>query len=126
MNLQVFLGKALNISRFLGTSEKTALDDKFNRILEPIKELLDVALVPFLIAYGTAGVFYAIFLGVMYSKAESEEQRGDARKRIINFVIGFVCILVLLVILTLIVKYGDSIGTWVSETVRRNQEKPAK
>ena len=120
MNLQVFLGKALNMFRFLGAEDKS--ESRFTRILEPIKEMLDVVLVPFLIAYASAGVLYAIYLGVMYSKADSEEQRGDARKRIINFIIGFVCILVLLILLALVVKYGDAIGTWVSENIRQNQK----
>ena len=45
------------------------------------------------------GLIYSIFLGVKMSKAENAEEMNNAKKQLINGIIGFVAIFVLLAIL---------------------------
>ena len=81
----------------------------YQKIVKPIVDLMDTIIVPLLIVIGTAGTIYAIILGVNFARAESSDKREEAKKRIINFVIGFVVTLVLLILLLLFVKFAPSI-----------------
>ena len=125
-----------NISRFLGitnenndqimgdvkdmpsiSSERTT---KVGRILDVIRKMLNEIMLPFLITVAAAGTIYGIWLGVQYSKSEGDA-RGEAKKRIINFLIGFISIIVLLVLLELFVKYGEGVVDWVDTALGRNK-----
>lgn len=44
-------------------------------------------------------IFYGIFLGVKYSKAQDESEKANAQKTLINFLIGAGVILVLISVL---------------------------
>lgn len=100
-----------------GVSE--AATTKVGRILQTFQDLLKEMLVPFIIVIGAASAIYAIWLGVSYSKAEGDA-RGEAKKRIINFIIGFVCIVVLLVLLGLYTVYGEGIIEWVNKAISKS------
>lgn len=125
-----------NMSRFLGitnenndqimgevkdmpsiSSERTT---KVGRILDVIRKMLNEIMLPFLITVAAAGTIYGIWLGVQYSKSEGDA-RGEAKKRIINFLIGFISIIVLLVLLELFVKYGEGVVDWVDTALGRNK-----
>lgn len=126
-----------NMSRFLGitnenndqimgdvkdmpsiSSERTT---KVGRILDVIRKMLNEIMLPFLITVAAAGTIYGIWLGVQYSKSEGDA-RGEAKKRIINFLIGFISIIVLLVLLELFVKYGEGVVDWVDTALGRKKE----
>ena len=47
----------------------------------------------------TLSIFYGIFLGVKYSKAQSEDERANAQKTLVNFIIGAVTVLILISVL---------------------------
>lgn len=73
-----------------------------------VKEVVDainVVLYPILILVGTAGVIYAIVLGVRLARAESADQQQEAKKRMINFIIGLVSIVALILLLKLFCTY---------------------
>ncbi len=73
-----------------------------------VKEVVDainVVLYPILILVGTAGVIYAIVLGVKLARAESADQQQEAKKRMINFIIGLVSIVALILLLKLFCTY---------------------
>ena len=89
------------------------------RTLAPIAELVGEILVPLLIVIGAAGGLYAIVLGVQYSKAESSEKRDEAKKRLINMIIGVLVLIVLLVLLVLFCKNVHDIGRWVTDMVNK-------
>ena len=74
----------------------------FNRVMKPVVDILDGMLVPILILVGTAGSIYAIVLGVNFSKAESADKREEAKKRMINAIIGLVVTIVLLILFKLL------------------------
>lgn len=99
------------------SSERTT---KVGRILDVIRKMLNEIMLPFLITVAAAGTIYGIWLGVQYSKSEGDA-RGEAKKRIINFLIGFISIIVLLVLLELFVKYGEGVVDWVDTALGRNK-----
>ena len=44
-------------------------------------------------------IFYGIFLAVRYAKSQSEDERANAQKTLINFIIGAFIVIVLIAIL---------------------------
>lgn len=82
-------------------------------ILIPILEVLDNLLIPIIILLGVAGSVYAIVLGVQYAKAESADKRDEAKKRLINAVIGVVIMLVALIGMKLFITNAPIIFDWV-------------
>ena len=108
--------------QFLGetnTKETPDRTTRLARILDTIRNMLNELLLPFLIAIGAAGTIYAIWLGVNYSKSEGDA-RTEAKKRIVNFLIGFICVMVLLVLLELFVKYGGGIVDWLDTVIGKS------
>ena len=87
------------------------------RIVKPIDELFDLLIVPLLTLIGAAGMIYSIVLGVQYSKAESSDKREEAKKRLVNTIIGFVVVLVLLIVLRIFTNNIGIIKEWVTDTV---------
>ena len=82
-------------------------------VFKPVIDILDSMLLPILILLGTAGSIYAIVLGVNYSKAESADKREEAKKRMINAIIGIVVTLLLLILLKLFTANADTIAEWI-------------
>ncbi len=115
--MQMFL---FNIARaMMGTSSSistgnTNLDSAWTKIFEPVIKVLDTLLVPLLIIIGTAGSIYAIVLGVNYSKAETADKREEAKKRMINAVIGMVIMLILLILLKLFTANAATVAQWIT------------
>ena len=75
----------------------------------PILNLIDSALVPVLIVLLSVGTIYAVVLGVNMARADNGEKREEAKKRLINFLIGAVIIIVLIAIIYAIAANLDSI-----------------
>ena len=57
----------------------------------------------------SAGTIYAVVLGVNFARAETSDKREEAKKRLINAIIGIVIIFVLLLLLQILVANMDSI-----------------
>ncbi len=117
--MQMFLfkmAKALTGVSMLGGETEGSWKEAtwYTNIVQPIANALNIALGPILILLGSAGAIYAIVLGVNLSRAESADKREEAKKRLINFVIGIVAAIILLVLLKLLVKNIDSILTWIT------------
>lgn len=96
---------------------KTNIDDAqsfYNRVFKPVVDILDAMLVPILILVGTAGSIYAIVLGVNFSKAESADKREEAKKRMINAIIGLVVTILLLILLKLFTANAQAIADWIN------------
>ncbi len=110
------LPKLVNgLSWFMG--KDTTNEDWFQGIIKPVIDLLDKLLLPILIILGTAGSIYVIVLGVQFSKAETSDKREEAKKRMINAIIGVVVMIILLVLLKLFTKYAPNIFNWINDTV---------
>lgn len=70
-----------------------------DEVLNPIYEGMTLV-GPYVLSVVTAlCMFYGIFLGVKYAKAEDESTKANAQKTLINFLIGAFAVIVLLGIL---------------------------
>ncbi len=78
----------LNISRFLIENAK------LKEIGEKIDEIMNNILGPIMTVIGSAGIIYAIVLSVQYAKAEDQSKRDEAKKRLINVIIGVIVLAV--------------------------------
>lgn len=93
-----------NLMGALADKFKAAIDsnpDEYGgyQALVPILQLIDSALVPILIVLLSVGTIYAVILGVNMARADGGEKREEAKKRLINFLIGIVIIIVLIAII---------------------------
>lgn len=96
------------------TTASSGVSTVYNKVFEPIIKILDAMLWPILILVGTAGSIYAIVLGVNFSKAESADKREEAKKRMINAIIGLVITIILLILLKLFTANAQTIADWIN------------
>lgn len=87
--------------------------------LNPVLEVLGAALIPILILVGTAGMIYAVVLGVKLARAETTDQRDEAKKRLINAIIALVVMIALILLLQIFV---SNIGTWLGDVAGTETE----
>lgn len=116
MNIaQSIMGFMSKASKVLadGDTDTSGVDNVYNKVFKPVVDILDSMLYPIMILLGTAGSIYAIVLGVNYSKAESADKREEAKKRMINAIIGIVVTLLLLILLKLFTANANTIATWI-------------
>jgi cell division protein FtsW (lipid II flippase) len=113
--MQTLLFKMANFLSMLGDDPMDVTTEAwYQNVVQPILNILDALLVPLLIIVGTAGSIYAIVLGVNYSKAETADKREEAKKRMINAIIGLVLMVLLLIILQLFVDNATIIAEWIT------------
>lgn len=62
------------------------------KIMGPLSTVLWVML----ILVGAAGSIYAVYVGVKMARAESQEQRDENKKRLINIIVSIVVVIVLI------------------------------
>ena len=104
MKLQLLMYKMMS---FLGEETSNIVDGVeygdtpkwVVNIIAPILRVLDSLLLPVIIVLGTAGMIYGIVLGVQFAKAETADKREEAKKRMINAIIGIVIMLILLILM---------------------------
>ena len=80
-----------------------------------VVEIVDGLLTPILIIGGSVGAIFVIVLGVNFSKAESADKREEAKKRMINAIIGVVATLLLLILIKIFTSNAESIVTWINK-----------
>lgn len=84
----------LNVARFF-SGVNTLTEDKYtdmDQVAEGFKGIVQKILGPILTVIGVAAVLYAVYLGVMYAKAESADKRKEVQGRLIGACIGAVII----------------------------------
>ena len=84
----------LNVARFF-SGVNTLNEDKYtdmDQVAEGFKGIVQKILGPILTVIGVAAVLYAVYLGVMYAKAESADKRKEVQGRLIGACIGAVII----------------------------------
>ena len=79
-----------------------------------IVDVIDGFLLPIILILGTAGTIFVIVLGVQFSKAESADKREEAKKRMINAIIGVVVTLLLLILVKLFTANAPDIVGWIN------------
>ena len=65
--------------------------------LETLLSAVKKVIGPILIVAATAGVLYAIVVGVKFVKADTKEEREEAKQKLITVIVGVVVTLVLIV-----------------------------
>lgn len=65
--------------------------------LDTIISAVNKVIGPILIVVATAGVLYAIVVGVKFVKADSKDEREEAKQKLISVIVGIVVTLVLIV-----------------------------
>lgn len=70
---------------------------------------LNNILTPLLIIVATAGLIYAVVLGVNLARADSSDKQQEAKKRLIYAVVGLAVIIVLIIFLRLFIAYADQL-----------------
>ena len=96
------------IGMFLANVRPLADGDKdlgnFNWIYD-VKAVIDSVLWPLLIIVAAAGTIYAVVLGVNMARADSTEKREEAKKKVINVLVGMAIIVGLILLLKLFMQY---------------------
>lgn len=85
-------------------------------VVVPLVGILDALLIPIIIIVGMAGAIYAIVIGVQYSKAEGSEKRDEAKKKLINGLIGVVVALIILIAMKLFMNNVPEISKWINDS----------
>ena len=77
---------------------------------------------PILIVVGAAGMIYAIIIGVNMARADSTEKKEEAKKRLINVIVGLVIIIALILFMQLFISQilPTFVGTDPSVTIPDN------
>ncbi len=98
----IWEGKMTKFLTLLGEVESVQAQDWYTKILKPILDGVRIALIPIIIIAAAAGTGYAIWLGVKLAKADSDDERTEAKKKMIYFIIAFVVTIILLVVLQIL------------------------
>ena len=81
-------GSSSSSSSSSSSGKATSLMDAANKLKTIVTKILG----PILTIIGVAAVLYAVYLGVMYAKAESADKRKEVQGRLIGACIGAVII----------------------------------
>ena len=108
------MSKILNsLNFFFNFNKLGAGGDWVNDIVTTMKDIVDKIMWPTIAIILTLGIVYVIILGVNYAKAETSDKKEEAKKRIINAVVGVVIMLALIAILRVVIDNMDGIVSWV-------------
>lgn len=79
--------------------------DQATEMVSPIINLIEVFLPVILTLVATIGCIWCIVLGVKFAKSTDPQEHQQAKKALINAIIGFVLIFVLMLMLNIAAKY---------------------
>ena len=83
-----------------------AIDEvQATEMISPIMDLIQVFIPVILTLVATVGFIWCIVLGVKFSKSTDPQEHQQAKKSLINAIIGFVLIFVLMLILHIAFPY---------------------
>ena len=77
---------------------------RFSWLIQVV-DAVSYVLIPLLIVVGAAGMIYAIILGVNMARADSTEKREEAKKRLINVIVGLAIMIGLILFFILFIKF---------------------
>lgn len=86
----------------------------YTKIVKVVIEWLQMLLWPIIIIVATAGMIYAIYLGIQLARAESPDKREEAKKRMLWFILAFVLTILILVVIQLLISNFSAIQDLVS------------
>ena len=95
------------MKNFLLAGDNSSLTQIANTFTEAMKSIVG----PVLIVIGAAAAIFAIYLGIMYAKAEDGNKRKEVQGRLIGAAIGVVIILVGIT-LCYAIDWSGLVGGW--------------
>lgn len=95
-------GLGINWDQVLGP-EGEEMREKFGWVIQVV-DAIYLVLVPILVVVGAAGMIYAIILGVNMARADSTEKREEAKKRLINVIVGVAIMIALILLCVLFIE----------------------
>lgn len=84
----------------------------FDKVAAPVVTILNWVVWPILSILSAVGIIYAIIIGVRMAKADSPQEREEAKKKLINAAISVVVIFVLMVIFPILM---NVLGEWAKQ-----------
>ena len=99
----------LAMTSLLGVDTSVTNQAWYKNIVNVIIQWLDALLVPIIIIVATAGMIYAIYLGIQLARAESADKRDEAKKKMLWFILAFVLTILILVIIQLLITNQNAI-----------------
>ena len=87
---------------------------EISKSIDPVFQVLQVALPVALAIVGVIGVIKCIALGMAFAKSDENGTHEKAKKDLINAIIGFLLIFVLIGIMWLLL---EPMATWLADTV---------
>ena len=83
-----------------------AIDEvQASEMVSPVMEIIQVFLPVILTLVATVGFIWCIVLGVKYAKSTDPQEHQQAKKALVNAIIGFVLIFVLMLVLHIAFPY---------------------
>lgn len=65
------------------------LSEGLDKVTSTVRDIIEVVLPVIFAVILSIGVIYGIILGINYAKAEDTQKREEAKKRLVNAIIGF-------------------------------------
>lgn len=84
--------------------------------LKDIVGSINWVMIPLMILVGTAGLIYAVVLGVNLARADGAEKIKEAKQRLVNAIVGLVSIIVLCLLLWLFISNVPTIFGFLQVT----------
>ena len=91
------------------TYDENGVSERFQWIYK-VRDVINEVKWPLIIIIAAAGSIYAIVLGVQMARADSTEKREEAKKRVINVLIGVAIAVGLTLLLSLLV---SALPNWI-------------
>lgn len=83
--------------------------------LKEVVGSINWVMIPLMILVGTAGLIYAVVLGVNLARADGAEKIKEAKQRLINAIVGLVSIIVLCLLLWLFISNVPTIFGFIGD-----------
>lgn len=82
------------------------------QVAEPVIQILNWTVWPILSILGAVGIIYGIVIGVRMAKADSAQEREEAKKKLITACIGVALIFVIMVVFPILM---SALGEWARQ-----------
>lgn len=97
----------------LGLGSQAADATWIQKVVDAVYNIVNAVIWPAMAIILTLGIIYVIILGVNYAKAETSDKKEEAKKRIINAVVGVVITLALIAIIYVLLSEFTSVKNWM-------------
>ena len=91
-----------------------------------VTSAIESVLWPILIIVGAAGMIYAVVLGVNIARADSTDKREEAKKRLINTIIGLAVIIALILFFKLLIMENGILEQILPDFANNRPVNPSK